>query len=106
MDELAGTVAVPRLKRAADAARAVFSAALDLALPRLCAAYREPGRRARALSGLLVQAFLYHTAFCERLGIRLRFGACPWKRSRPARLFTVLAPRFVPTTFPARWGID
>jgi hypothetical protein len=54
MDELAGTVAVPRLKRAADAARAVFSAALDLALPRLCAAYREPGRRARALSGLLV----------------------------------------------------
>jgi hypothetical protein len=97
MDELAGTVAVPRLKGAADAARAVFSAALDLALPRLCAAYGEP------VEG---HAFLYHTAFLRTPRHpstirRLSMEAIP---TRPP--ITVLAPRFVSTTFPARWCMD
>ena len=40
--ELAGIAAPPRLKRATGAVRALLRAALDLALPRLCAACREP----------------------------------------------------------------
>jgi hypothetical protein len=42
MGKLAGLAATPRLKRGAGAARAMWRAALDLALPRLCAACREP----------------------------------------------------------------
>ena len=42
MGEPVGIAALPRLKRVAETARAVLRAALDLALPRLCAVCREP----------------------------------------------------------------
>ena len=42
MGEPVSIAALPRLKRAAETARAVLRAALDLALPHLCAVCREP----------------------------------------------------------------
>ena len=70
--ELAGIAAPPRLKRAAGAVRALLRAALDLALPRLCAACREPVEGARALSGVLVEALLHHPALLRAARHSLR----------------------------------
>src|SRR5271170_6514499 len=69
MDELAGIAAVPRLKRAADVARAVLGAALDLALPRLCAACREPVEGQGLCPACWSKLSFITRPYCERLGI-------------------------------------
>ncbi len=69
MDELARTVAVPRFKRAADVARAVFGAALDLALPRVCAACREPVKGQGLCPACWSNLSFITRPYCERLGI-------------------------------------
>jgi ComF family protein len=71
MDELARTVAVPRFKRAADVARAVFSAALDLASPRVCAACREPVEGQGLCRACWSNLSFITRPYCERLGIPL-----------------------------------
>jgi predicted amidophosphoribosyltransferase len=77
MDELAHTVAVPRYKRAADAARAVFGAALDLALPRMCAACREPVEGQGLCPTYWSKLSFITRPWCERLGIPFVYDSGP-----------------------------
>ncbi len=75
MGEPVSIAALPRLKRAAETARAVLRAALDLALPRLCAVCREPvegeGLCPACWSKLSFIAAVLRTA---RHSVRLRSG--------------------------------
>jgi ComF family protein len=77
MGEPVSIAALPRLKRAAETARAVLRAALDLALPRLCAVCREPvegeGLRPACWSKL---SFITRP-YCERLGIPFVYDPGP-----------------------------
>ena len=69
MGEPVSIAALPRLKRAAETARAVLRAALDLALPRLCAVCREPVEG----EGLCPACW----SNCERLGIPFVYDPGP-----------------------------
>jgi len=75
--EVASIAAVARLKTAAAGLRRLFGAALDLALPRLCAACREPvagpGLCPRCWSKL---SFITRP-YCERLGIPFVYDPGP-----------------------------
>jgi ComF family protein len=77
MDELAGIVAVPRFKRGADLARAVLGAALDLALPRLCAACREPVEGQGLCPACWSKLSFITRPYCERLGIHFVYDPGP-----------------------------
>src|SRR5271163_2193930 len=67
--ELAGIASMPRLKRAADTARAILGAALDLALPRLCAACRAPVEGRGLCPACWSKLSFITRPYCERLGI-------------------------------------
>jgi predicted amidophosphoribosyltransferase len=77
MDELARIVTVPRFKRAADAAPAVFGAALDLALPRMCAACREPVEGQGLCPACWSNLSFITRPYCERLGIPFVYDPGP-----------------------------
>ena len=77
MDELAGIAAVPRFKRGADLARAVLGAALDLALPRLCAACREPVEGQGLCPACWSKLSFITRPYCERLGIHFVYDPGP-----------------------------
>src|SRR5271155_2493695 len=77
MDELAGIAAVPRFKRGADLARAVLGAALDLALPRLCAACREPVEGQGLCPACCSKLSFITRPYCERLGIHFVYDPGP-----------------------------
>src|SRR5271155_4301950 len=77
MDELAGIAAVPRFKRGADLARAVLGAALDLALPRLCAACREPVEGQGLCPTCWSKLSFISRPYCERLGIPFVYDPGP-----------------------------
>jgi len=67
----------PRLKRAADAARTVLRAALDLALPPLCAACREPVESKGLCPACWSKLSFITRPYCERLGIPFLYDPGP-----------------------------
>src|SRR6202041_3796086 len=73
-----GTIALPsRLRRAAEAARTVLRTALDLALPPLCAACREPVE-GKGLCPMCWSKLSFITKpYCERLGIPFVYDPGP-----------------------------
>jgi ComF family protein len=67
----------PRLKRAADAARIFMRAALDLALPPLCAACREPVDSRGLCPSCWSKISFITRPYCERLGIPFVYDPGP-----------------------------
>src|ERR1700723_319411 len=76
MGERAAT-ALPRLRRAGDTARAVLRAALDLALPRLCAVCREPVESEGLCPACWSKLSFISRPYCERLGIPFVYDPGP-----------------------------
>jgi ComF family protein len=73
-----GMIARPsRLKRAADGARAVLRTALDLALPPLCAACREPVDGKGLCPKCWAKLSFITRPYCERLGIPFVYDPGP-----------------------------
>ncbi len=72
-----GIGAAAGLKRAGDGARALLSAALDLALPRLCAACREPVEGQGLCAGCWSKLSFISRPYCERLGIPFVYDPGP-----------------------------
>ena len=76
MGERAAT-ALPRLRRAGETARAVLRAALDLALPRLCAVCREPVESEGLCPACWSKLSFISRPYCERLGIPFVYDPGP-----------------------------
>jgi ComF family protein len=76
MGERAAT-ALPRLRRAGDTARTVLRAALDLALPRLCAVCREPVESEGLCPACWSKLSFISRPYCERLGIPFVYDPGP-----------------------------
>src|SRR5579864_4721024 len=73
-----GTIALPsRLRRAAQAARTVLRSALDLALPPLCAACREPVEGKGLCPACWSKLSFITRPYCERLGIPFVYDPGP-----------------------------
>src|ERR1700690_686628 len=73
-----GTIAFPsRVRRAAAAARAVLRTALDLALPPLCAACREPVDGKGLCPACWSKLSFITRPYCERLGIPFVYDPGP-----------------------------
>jgi ComF family protein len=77
MGEPASIVAVPRLKRATNTARAMLNFALDLALPRLCAACRAPVEGQGLCPTCWSKLSFITRPYCERLGIPFVYDPGP-----------------------------
>src|ERR1700758_5032881 len=77
MGDLAATIPATRLKRAAGAVRAVLRAGLDLALPRLCAACREPVDGPGLCPTCWSKLSFIRRPYCERLGIPFVYDPGP-----------------------------
>ena len=77
MADVANPAPPPRLKRAADAMRAVFGAALDLALPRLCAVCRAPVDGHGLCPSCWSTLSFISRPYCERLGIPFVYDPGP-----------------------------
>jgi ComF family protein len=77
MPELASMAMPTRLKRAADGVRAVLRAALDLALPPLCAACREPVDGKGLCPACWSKLSFITRPYCERLGIPFVYDPGP-----------------------------
>src|ERR1700687_2691772 len=72
------SLALPsRLKRAADTARAVLRTALDLTLPPLCAACREPVEGKGLCPACWSKLSFITRPYCERLGIPFVYDPGP-----------------------------
>jgi ComF family protein len=69
--------ASPRVKRTADAARAILRAALDLALPPLCASCREPVEGRGLCPSCWSKLSFITRPYCERLGIPFAYDPGP-----------------------------
>jgi ComF family protein len=67
----------PRLKRAADRAQALLRAALDLALPRLCAVCRQPVEGHGLCPACWSKLSFISRPYCERLGIPFVYDPGP-----------------------------
>jgi predicted amidophosphoribosyltransferase len=75
---LSANIALPvPLKRAADAARAVLRTALDLALPTLCPACREPVEGRSLCPACWSKLNFITRPYCERLGIPFVYDPGP-----------------------------
>ena len=77
MGEPVSIAALPRLKRAAETARAVLRAALDLALPHLCAVCREPVDGEGLCPACWSKLSFITRPYCERLGIAFVYDPGP-----------------------------
>src|SRR5580704_13119156 len=77
MGEPVSIAALPRLKRAAEITRAVLRAALDLALPRLCAVCREPVEGEGLCPACWSKLSFISRPYCERLGIPFVYDPGP-----------------------------
>jgi len=77
MGKLAGLAVTPRLKRGAGAVRAMWRAALDLALPRLCAACREPVEGQGLCPACWSKLSFITRPYCEQLGIPFVYDPGP-----------------------------
>jgi len=75
--ELPSIAPVQRLKRVADATRAILRAALDLALPRLCAACRAPVEGQGLCPTCWSKLSFISRPYCERLGIPFVYDPGP-----------------------------
>jgi ComF family protein len=75
---MSASIAVPaRLKRAAHAARKLAGAALDLALPPLCAVCREPVENKGLCPACWSKLSFITRPYCERLGIPFVYDPGP-----------------------------
>ena len=75
---ISASIALPvRLKRAANAVRAVSRAALDLALPPLCAACREPVKGDGLCPACWSKLSFITRPYCERLGVPFVYDPGP-----------------------------
>src|SRR3984957_20316453 len=73
-----GTMALPtRLRRAAEAARAALRTVLDLALPPLCAACREPVDGKGLCPACWSKLSFIARPYCERLGVPFVYDPGP-----------------------------
>ena len=77
MGQPAIIAALPRLARAGAGARAVLCAALDLALPRLCAVCREPVEGEGLCPACWAKLSFITRPYCERLGIPFVYDPGP-----------------------------
>jgi ComF family protein len=77
MGEAAGIVSTTRLRRSADAVRAALRAGLDLALPRLCAACREPVEGPGLCPACWSKLSFIRRPYCERLGVPFVYDPGP-----------------------------
>jgi len=77
MGEFAGIATAAALKRTGGALRAMFGAALDLALPRLCPACREPVEGQGLCPGCWSKLAFITKPYCERLGIPFVYDPGP-----------------------------
>ena len=77
MGEPVSIAALPRLKRAAETTRAVLRAALDLALPHLCAVCREPVEGEGLCPACWSKLSFISRPYCERLGIPFVYDPGP-----------------------------
>ena len=77
MTPSAGMTLPAQLKRAADAVRAVLGTALDLALPPLCPACREPVDGRALCSACWSKLSFITRPYCERLGIPFVYDPGP-----------------------------
>jgi len=77
MSVSAGFAIPARVKRAADAARTVLRAALDIALPPLCAACREPVDGRGLCPACWSKLSFITRPYCERLGIPFMYDPGP-----------------------------
>jgi ComF family protein len=77
MGEPVTLTALPRLARAGAGARALFRAALDLALPRLCAVCREPVEGEGLCPACWAKLSFITRPYCERLGIPFVYDPGP-----------------------------
>jgi len=77
MEEMASIATTTRLKRATDAARAMLRAALDLALPHLCAACRQPVEGQGLCPTCWSKLSFISRPYCERLGIPFVYDPGP-----------------------------
>jgi ComF family protein len=77
MGEPVSIAALPRLARAGAGARAVLRAALDLALPRLCAVCREPVEGEGLCPACWAKLSFITRPYCERLGIPFVYDPGP-----------------------------
>src|ERR1700744_577098 len=67
----------PRIKRVAGAVRMVLGATLDLALPQLCAACREPVEGKGLCPACWSKLSFITRPYCERLGIPFVYAPGP-----------------------------
>jgi ComF family protein len=77
MSMSAGLALSPRVRRAADGARAFLRAALDIALPPLCAACREPVAGRGLCPSCWSKLSFITRPYCERLGIPFVYDPGP-----------------------------
>lgn len=77
MAKQADLASVARFKRAGEIARAVLRAALDLALPRLCAACREPVEGQGLCPTCWSKLSFITRPYCERLGVPFVYDPGP-----------------------------
>ncbi|MGA8497334.1 MAG: ComF family protein, partial [Xanthobacteraceae bacterium] len=77
MSDLASIVFPSRLRRAAEAARAALRTVLDLALPPLCAACREPVDGKGLCPACWSKLSFITRPYCERLGIPFVYDPGP-----------------------------
>jgi ComF family protein len=77
MGQPAIIAALPRLARAGAGVRAVLRAALDLALPRLCAVCREPVEGEGLCPACWAKLSFITRPYCERLGIPFVYDPGP-----------------------------
>jgi ComF family protein len=77
MTLLAGIALPARIRRVADAVRAVFRGALDIALPQLCPACREPIEGRGLCPACWSKLSFISRPYCERLGIPFVYDPGP-----------------------------
>ncbi len=77
MGEPAGLAVISGFKRATDAARGALRAALDIALPRLCAACREPVEGQGLCPACWSKLSFISRPYCEWLGIPFVYDPGP-----------------------------
>jgi ComF family protein len=75
--EPVSVAAIAHFKRAADMTRAIWRAALDLALPRLCAVCREPVEGQGLCPACWSKMFFITRPYCERLGVPFVYDPGP-----------------------------
>jgi ComF family protein len=73
----AGFILTPRMRRVVGAARSLFRAALDIALPPLCAACREPVETSGLCAACWSKLSFITRPYCERLGIPFQYDPGP-----------------------------